>query len=107
MTEPKPKKSLWDIIDNWLPTATTVYGKIREGKTGVNPYESDSGFVDTNNDMPEDSLPENSILIPKSDDDDDDDDDKKSKTLLYVLGGVALIGLGIGTYFLIKKNKKS
>jgi hypothetical protein len=27
--------------------------------------------------------------------------------LLYVLGGIALIGLGVGTYFLIKKNKKS
>ena len=101
MTELKPKKSLWDVIDSWLPTATTVYGKIREQKTGVNPLESDSGFVDTNptSDMPTiNDMP----IIP-----DNDEKDKKGKTLLYVLGGVALIGLGIGTYFLIKKNKKS
>ena len=100
MTEPKPKKSIWDVIDSWLPTATTVYGKIREQKTSVNPL--DSGFVDTtNNDTPITTIP---IILDKKH---DEDDNKKGKTLLYVLGGIALIGLSVGTYFLIKKNKKS
>ena len=103
MTEPKPKKSLWDIIDSWLPTATTVYGKIREGKTGVNPYEPDSGFVENNEDM---SVPDENPMPYMPDNIDINDDGKKPKTLLYVLGGVGLIGLGVGTYFLIKKIKK-
>lgn len=97
----KPKKSIWDIIDTYLPSATAAYGKIREQKTGVNPFgfapdsgdderqDLDTGLVD---DFPTGGrIPQQ----PK----------QKSKTLWYVLGGVALIGLGVGTYFLIKKNK--
>jgi hypothetical protein len=86
------KKSVWDVLDKLLPSATSVYGQIREQKTGVNPFQSsDSGFIDTKDeqlDMPQISFKE-----------------RKNNTLLYVLGGVALIGLGVGTYFLIKKNK--
>jgi len=88
------KKSVWDVLDKLLPSATSVYGQIREQKTGVNPFQSpDSGFIDTKDealDMPPISF---------------ETKERKNNTLLYVLGGVALIGLGVGTYFLIKKNK--
>ena len=99
MTEPtleKQKKSVWDVIDSLLPSATAVYGRIREQKTGVNPFQSpDSGDEQEDLRYPT-GVPEGFSDKP---------DTKKGKTLWYLLGGVALIGLGVGTYFLIKKNK--
>jgi len=99
MTEPtleKQKKSVWDVIDSLLPSATAVYGRIREQKTGVNPFQSpDSGDEQKDLRYPT-GVPEGFS---------DEPDTKKGKTLWYVIGGVALIGLGVGTYFLIKKNK--
>lgn len=97
----KPKKSIWEIIDTYLPSAAAAYGKIREQKTGVNPF----GFApDSGDDEDERQDLDTGLVdfptggrIPQS--------TQKSKTLWYVLGGVALIGLGVGTYFLIKKNK--
>jgi hypothetical protein len=101
MTEPtleKPKKSVWDVIDSLLPSATAVYGRIREQKTGVNPFQSpDSGDEQEDLRYPT-GVPEGFS---------DEPDTKKGKTLWYVIGGVALIGLGVGTYFLIKKNKNA
>lgn len=95
----KPKKSIWDIIDTYLPSATAAYGKIRQQKTGVNPFDTiDTGLEDTNTDE-KDVNYDVPPYLPK--------DTKNRKTLYYVLGGVALIGLGIGTYYFIQKNKKS
>jgi len=98
MTEPileKPKKSVWDVIDSLLPSATAVYGRIREQKTGVNPFPS----------RPDTSGGEEDLIYPTGDlVSNPIGDTKKSNKLWLVLGGVALVGLGVGTYFLIKKK---
>lgn len=101
MTEPalieKPKKSVWDVIDSLLPSAAAVYGRIREQKTGTNPFGT-SG-VSQKPPSSEDDLRYPDAYSPYN------PETKKKNTLLYVVGGVALIGLGIGTYYFIKKNK--
>jgi hypothetical protein len=102
MTEPtleKPKKSVWDVLDSLLPSATAVYGRIREQQTGTNPFQTPS--KPDSFDREEDDL-----RFPTGDlGGYPDKDPKKSNKLWLVLGGVALIGLGVGTYFIIKKNK--
>ena len=95
----KPKKSVWDVIDSFLPSATAVYGRIREQKTGTNPFdnnrpEEDNFAVD--DDTRGTGGTWNPLEPPVA---------KKNNTVLLVIGGIALIGLGIGTYFFIKKNK--
>ncbi len=94
----QPKKSVWDVIDNLLPSAAAVYGQIRQKKTGVNPFDTSRPVQDNDELQPrigEDGFTNDYDYTPT----------KKNNTLLLVIGGVALIGLGVGTYFLIKKNK--
>lgn len=103
MTEPtleKQKKSVWDVIDSLLPSATAVYGRIREQNTGINPFQSGYVYRGQRPDSGDVQFP-----LPTGVPEGFSDDTKKGKTLWYVIGGVALIGLGVGTYFLIKKNK--
>jgi hypothetical protein len=93
----KPKKSVWDVIDNLLPSVASIYGQIRQKQTGVDPFETSRPVQD------------NEELQPRIDNDGFTNDytlPTKSNTALLI-GGVALIGLGVGTYFLIKKYKKS
>lgn len=94
----QPKKSIWDVIDNLLPSAAAVYGQIRQKTTGVNPFETSR------------PVPNNDELQPQIDSEgftsDFDFTAKKGSTLPLIIGGVALIGLGVGTYFFIKKYKK-
>ena len=92
----KPKKSVWDVIDNLLPSAAAIYGQIRQKQTGVDPFQTSSPVQD------------NEDLQPRIDTDGfaNNYTPTKSNTLL-IISGVALIGLGVGAYFLIKKYKKS
>jgi hypothetical protein len=92
----QPKKSVWDVIDNLLPSAAAVYGQIRQKKTGVNPFETTR------------PVPDKEELQPKIDTEGfaNDFTPSKVKTLPLLIGGIALIGLGVGTYFFIKKYKK-
>ena len=93
----QPKKSVWDVIDNLLPSAAAVYGQIRQKQTGVNPFQTSR------------PVPDNEELQPRIDGSgftNDFDYTPKKSNLMLVLGGVALIGLGVGTYFFIKKYKK-
>lgn len=94
----QPKKSVWDFLDNLLPSATAVYGRIREQKTGVNPFgtsKTEDNKDDLNLDYPSGYDPTGGFT----------NDGKKKNTLWLVIGGVALIGLGVGTYFFIKNKK--
>lgn len=87
------KKSVWDFLDSVLPSATSVYGKIREKETGINPFNKPK--------TEEDLLKQSSFgtgigtgfQTPK-----------KNNTIWYVLGGLVVVGAG--TYFFIKKYKK-
>lgn len=88
------KKSIWDVLDSVLPSAASVYGKIREKETGVDPFsalrnpEEEAAAADSLN-------AENPIIKI---------DSKKRNTIWYVLGGLTLVG--VGTYFILKKIKK-
>lgn len=91
----KPKKSVWDVIDNLLPSATAIYGQIRQKQTGVDPFETSRAVQD------------NEELQPRIDAYGFANDKPAKGNTLLIIGGVALIGLGVGAYFLIKKYKKS
>lgn len=86
------KKSVWDILDSVLPSATSVYGKIREKETGVNPFNKPK----TEEDLLKQSNSGTGIGTGFQ--------TPKNNTIWYVLGGLVVIGAG--TYFFMKKYKK-
>lgn len=94
-TDDKPKKSFWDVLDSLLPSATAVYGRIRESQTGSNPFDT------SEEDVRDGRLP----ARPTTFTDDTDTNTKKGKGTL-VITAVVLVGLGVGTYFYIKKRKQ-
>lgn len=81
------KKTVWDFLDQYLPPAVGIYGKLRQETTGIDPFA-----------QKQEELPIEDVKVqPK-------EEEKSNKTLLIV-GGV--IVLGIATYFLTRKLKKS
>jgi hypothetical protein len=84
------KKSVWDFIDKYLPPAASIYGKIRQQTTGSDP------FAQKQEDLPIEEIKTESPPSPQT---------KASNKTLLIVGGV--IVLGIATYFLTQKFRKS
>lgn len=81
------KKTIWDVIDQYLPPVVGIYGKLRQQTAGIDP------FAQKQEELPVEQL---KVQPPQP--------EKSNKTLLIV-GGV--IVLGIATYFLTQKFKKN
>lgn len=88
MPEEKPKKNIWDFLDRFLPSATSVYTQIRTGRDGRDPFAQPDE---------DGKLPSNLQPPPPT-------PQKRGNVILWI-GGLAAVG--VGTYFLIKKYKKS
>jgi len=86
----KKKKSVFDIFDSILPSVTSIYGKIRKGQTGVDPFNKEEKKITTT------QLANPTIT-------NDGINDTTSKTW-YIVGGVAVLAIGVGTYLYMKKN---
>jgi len=82
-------KSVWDYLDSVLPPVTNIYGKIRQQKTGVDP------FAQKQEELPVE-LPEPTLLVEPP---------KSSAKTFVIVGGILVVG--VATYFLIIKNKKN
>lgn len=87
MEEKKQRKSIWDFLDTFLPSATSVYTQIRTGRDGTDPFAQPD----------EDGKLPNNLQPPPP-------PPKKRGNIVLWIGGLAVVG--VGTYFLIKKYKK-
>jgi len=83
------RKSFWDVLDSILPTATSIYGRIRQRETGVDPFAQED---DTSQISPYTNM---QLTVT---------DTKKGNNTLILIGGLLLVSAG--AYFIIKKYKK-
>jgi hypothetical protein len=90
------KKSVFDIFDSILPSVTNIYGKIRKGQTGVDPFNKDEKEVSTAQLSKQFNTSSPSITNSGN-------DKGTSNKTWYIVGGVAVLAIGVG-YFYMKKN---